>query len=140
MQSIHGPLKLGIYLPSSAVLYLLSQFSLSLDEGVHGILIHRLAKFEIDFLVFLEYGHYLAYSFLYYFEHCLVWVHLRLLLQVAYTVAGSPYYLSLIAWLHSRNDLHESGLTASVESDDAYFCPVEKRKTDILEYDFVAVG
>ena len=42
LESVHCPFQFGVYFPASHVLYLFSEFSLTLYEAVHFIIVHGL--------------------------------------------------------------------------------------------------
>ena len=126
LECVHGPLQLRVNLPSSAMLYLLGELSLPLYQCVHGVVVHRFAELEIDLLVFLEQVHDFLHTFLHDLYHCLVRVHLGLLLQIAYSISRSPDHFSLVALLHSCDYFHQRGFSGAVQTDDAYFGPVKE--------------
>ena len=111
LQGVHRPFELGVKLPSVAMLYFLSDLALSLDESVHLLVRHGLGEFHIYLLIFFQQISDLLYSLLDHFDDCLVRVHLRLLLQVSDRIAGGPYDLSLIGFLHSCDNFHQSGFS-----------------------------
>ena len=126
LESIHRPFQLRIDLPSAAMLDLLGQLSLPLDQGVHLVVVHRLAELQVHLLIFPKQVHHFLDTLLDHLEDCLVRVHLRLLLQIAHGVARSPYHLALETLLHSGDDLHQCGFSGAVETDDADFRPVKE--------------
>ena len=140
LEGVHGPLQLGVDLPAAEVLDLFGQLALALDEGVHGVVVHRFHELHGDLVVLREHVHDLLHAFLNHFEDGLVRVHLRLLLEVADAVAGGPDDLAAGRLLHARDDLQHGGLAGAVQTDDADLGSVEKAEVDVLEDDFVVVG
>ena len=122
------------------MLNLLGEFSLSLYQGRHFVVRHRLAELEVHLLIFLKGIHHFLYAFLHHLQHCLVRIHLRFLLQIAHCVARSPYDLSLILFFHSGDDFHQCGFSGTVQTYDADFGSVEKGQIDVLEYYLIVVG
>ena len=107
----------------------LGELSLTLDQGIHPVRIfHHLRVTEsiVDFLIFLEKVHHFLHSFLYDFQHGLVGVHLWFLLKVAYGVAGGPYDLALVGFLHTCNDFEQGGFSGAVETYDTDFGAIEE--------------
>ena len=108
------------------MLYFLRKLALTLYECVHLVVRHGLGELHIDLLVFLQEVGYFLYSLLDYLDDRLVGVHPGLLFQISDRVAGGPYDLALIGFLHSGDDFHKSGLSRAVETDDADLGPVEE--------------
>ena len=140
LQRIHGALQFGVNLPAVHGLDLFREFSLALDEAVHLVVIHGFHEFFGDIVVLLEDVHHLLDALLYYFQHGLFGVHLRFLLQVTHRVARSPDHFALVGFFHTGNDLHERGLTGTVETDDANLGTIEEAQVYVFENDFVIVG
>ena len=111
LERIHSPFELRINFPASEVLDFLGQFSLSFYQGCHFFVGHRLAELEVHLFVFLECVHHFLHTLLHHFQHSLVCIHLRLLLQIAHGVAGSPDHLALILFFHSCYNLHQGGFS-----------------------------
>jgi len=57
---------------------------LSLNELVHGIVIHGLGKAAVDFFKFLEQVYCLLNPFLHHLTHAFIHIHQGLLLQIAH--------------------------------------------------------
>ena len=108
------------------MLYFLRKLALTLYECVHLVVRHGLGELHIDLLVFLQQVGDLLHSFPYHLDDGLVRVHLRLLLQISYSIAGGPDYLALVGFLYSGDDFHKSGFSRAVETDDADLGPVEE--------------
>ena len=118
----------------------LRELALALDQLVHLVVVHRLAELHADLVVLGEQVHDFLDTLLDHFQHGLVRVHLRLLLQVADAVAGGPDHLALVGFLHAGDDLQERRFARTVQTDDADLGPVEEGKVDVLEDDLVVVG
>ena len=119
---------------------LFRKFSLAFDEAVHLVIVHGLHELEGDIVVFLQDVHDLLNTFLHHFQHRLLQVHLRFLLQVAHGVARGPHHLSFVGFLYAGDDLEQRRFTGPVKADDANLGPVEEAQVDIFEDDFVIVG
>ena len=139
LQGIHSPLQFGIYLPAIMMLDQFCQLSLALYQRGHLVVIHRFHELQADFVVFGEQVHHLLYAFLHHFDDGFFGIHLRLLLEVADTVARGPHHLAAVALLHSCDNLEEGGFSGTVETYDTYLRSIEEREVDIFEDNLVVV-
>ncbi len=64
----------------------------------------------------------------------LLLVEWRILWQVADGVARAPDHVALILLIQSCNDLHQRGLTCTVQSDDTDLGAIEETQVDVLEH------
>ena len=108
------------------MLYGIGEFTLALDESVHLVVVHRLAELEADLLVLLEHIHYLLHAFAHHFDNCLGIIEMRLLFEVADAVAGGEDHLAVGGGFQPCDDLHQRGLSGSVQTDDADLRAVEE--------------
>ena len=120
--------------------YFFRELTLSFYQGGHLVVRHRLAEFHVHVLILLQQVHHFLNTFLDDFYHCLFRIHLRFLLQIAYGIAWSPYDFSLITFLHSGDDFHESGFAGTVQTYDTYLRSVKERQIDVLEDYFIVMG
>ena len=139
LESIHGTLELGVYLPASTVVYLLHQFALTGEKRGHLIIRERLAQLLADGIELGKGVHHVLDALPDDFENGLGRVHLGFLLKVTDTVAGGPNDLALVGLLHTGDDFHQSRLSGAIEADDAYFRTIEKGKIDVFEDNFIVV-
>ena len=93
-----------------------------------------------DFIVAGNKPHHIRDSFLNYLKDVLVWIHLRLLLQISYRIAGSPYYLTACGFLHSGDDLKDCGFSGAVQTDDTDLGSIEKAQVYVFEDSLIVVG
>ena len=138
-QGVHRALEHAVQLPAVAVVDLLVDDALPLDERRHLVVGHRLAELRVDLLVLLQQGHRLGASLLDHLAHALRVVELGLLLEVADRVTGREDHLALVVLVDSGDDLHERRLARAVQTDDADFGAVEEREVDVVQ-DLFLVG
>ncbi len=126
LESVHRTFQLGVYLPAVHMLDLLRKLSLTLDKRGHLLVGKRLAELHTYLVILCEYVHHFLNAFLDHFQHSLVRVHLRLLLQITHGITRGPHDLALVGFLHPCDDLQKCGLSGTVQTYDAYLGPVEK--------------
>ncbi len=109
------------------------------DEFIHPVVIHRFQEGLVDGFVLLEQVHDLLHAFLHDFEHGLVVVELRLLLQIAHRIAGCEDHFAVRRGLDPGDDLHHRRFAGAVQTDDPDLGPIEEGEIDVLEDYFVVV-
>ena len=56
--------------------------------------------------------------------------------QITDRVARTPHHLALSRLVQSGYNLHQCRLTCTIQTDDTYFCTIEERKINVLQYLF----
>ena len=56
--------------------------------------------------------------------------------QITNRVARTPHHLALSRLVQSGYNLHQCRLTCTIQTDDTYFCTIEEREINVLQYLF----
>ena len=134
-QGGHGAFQLAVQIPGVCTVNDVLQLALACEELVHLVLVLVVfgqSELLVNLFIFGQRVHNVLYAFLYGFHYGLLIVQLGVLFKIAYRVAGAPHYVALIALLNSGNDLHQGGLTGSVQTDDAYLGSVKEAQVNVL--------
>ena len=135
-QCIHRTVQSRVDVPGICCIDDILQFSLSLHQFVHlvGIrVILLLSELHVDVVVFFQCIIDLLYAFHDILFHGLCLVERRILRQIAHRVAGTPYHLTLCRLHQSGDDLHQRGLSGTIETDNAYLCTIKEREVNVLQ-------
>ena len=133
-QGVHRPLEHTVQFPAVAVVDLLVEFALTLDEARHLVVRHRLAELHVDLLVLLEEGHRLGAPLLDHLLHGLRVIEFGLLLEVAHRISRREDHLALEILVDSGDDFHQRRFSRTVQTDDTDLRAVEKREVDVVQH------
>ena len=136
LQGIHGTLELGVYVPGVGGVERILQLGLALDQFVHlvGILEHvGVAERGVHLVELLEQIHHGLHALADHFDHGLLGVELRFLLEISYGISGREHHLALVILVNAGDDFQQRRFTGAVETDDADFGAIEKGEIYVFE-------
>lgn len=110
LEGVHGALQAGIYVPGVGGVEGVLKLALALDEGIHlvGVLKHvGVGEGGVHLVELTEQVHYRLYAFAYNLYYGFGWVELRLLLKIAYRVAGREYHFPLVILVDSGDNFQK---------------------------------
>ena len=108
------------------MVYFLVQLALQFDKAVHGVVIHRLAKFEVYLLVLFEQGNRLGTALFDNLFDGLVVVEFRFLFEIADRITRRKYDLAVVILVDARYNLHQCRFAGTVQTDDADFRAIKE--------------
>ena len=130
-EGVHSALELLVEVPGIVSLEEFCKFSLTGDKFVEvGV---GFGEGVVHFVVLLEQVNGLLHGLLHHFLDGLGVVELGLLLEVADAVARREDHLALIVFVDTGDNLHQAGLAAAVEADDAYLGSVEEAQVYVFQ-------
>ena len=140
LERIHGALELRIDIPGIGCVEGILKLGLTLDEFIHlvGVFKHiGVAECGVDLVELFEEIHHGLDAFTHHFDYRLLRVELRLLLQIAYGIAGSEHYLALNIAVETGDNLQKRRFTGAVQTDNADLGAIEKRQIYVFKYLFL---
>ena len=129
-QCVHSTFQLGVDIPCIRCIDNVLKLSLTVHELFHlfGIfVVFRKAEFLIYLVIFFKCIIDVTHSVHNIFLDSFCVVERRVLREVSNRISRRPYHFTLILLIDAGNNLHESRLTGSIETNDTYFCPVKER-------------
>ena len=136
-QGVHRSLQHAVQFPAVALVDLLVQLSLALDQPGHRVVVHRFAQLFVDLLVLLQQRHGRRAALLDDLADRLRVVEPGFLFEVTHRVTRREDHFAVEILVDSGDDLHQGRLTRAVQADDADLGAVEKREVDVVEHPFL---
>ena len=136
-QGVHRALQHAVQLPAVALVDLLVQLALTLDQPGHRVVVHRLAQLLVDLLVLLQQRHGRRAALLDDLADRLRVVEPGFLFEVTHRIARREDHFAVEVLVDSGDDLHQGRLSRAVQADDADFRAVEKGEVDVVEHPFL---
>ena len=129
LERVHGALELAVDIPGVGSVEMVLQFGLTRDKGLHLVGVFEdigVGKGFVDLVEFGQHVHNGLHSLAHNFNDGFVGIELRILLEIADSVARRENNLALITLVDSGYNLQQSRLPGAVKADNADLGSVEE--------------